>query len=468
MAMSGKNTSSAAAVIAMSLLLVCAHQRLRGSPWERALSTIRNSPTVDARLVGYSGARSHTYNAFAAMSQMATKEQLLGLAQDQHPNLKASAALALHQRYPDENFFDLLQSRIDDHSTFVFFHGCLQEKESMGNFYARLFSAKLSNAQKALFTIRVLNGSASGGLRSEVLRKWGLSEKHLPRLRELALQDEEDALIPLAKFRREEDNPIIIAAATDHPFEVYRAISLNPQPAFFSLLEQAHPALLAEPYHSTTQREFYAAVAAYKDPAALTILTRVLDGDEKTIPMREYQLAFIQAAVGDHPDAIYDALKWRFWEELHALSERDFAHLATLDAARATRSANLSLDGDVKAFSKPLLEAMFRLIGMDDPARVERVIARELQKCELHHYRFLSGLAGRNPRPAYIEPLFKAVETKDNPHLFLRAAEALMSFNNDEIRSRIAAAPAKNPKLLQGWGGEEFRKLLFEKVIVSR
>lgn len=79
---------------------------------------------------------------------------------------------------------------------------------------------------------------------------------------------------------------------------------------------------------------------------------------------------------------------------------------------------------------------------------------------ELIRYSYFAGIALRNPKDAYIEPLFKAVETSTNPYIYLPATEALVAYKREDLQKRLLLAPQKNKILAKGWAATEFGKLV--------
>lgn len=206
------------------------------------------------------------------------------------------------------------------------------------------------------------------------------------------------ALLAVAKFRQDQDKPLISASVKAHPFECFRCISQNPQPEYFKVLQEAHPALLAETTWSTTQREFYMAVAAYRNKDSVDLFEKVLNGSVQEIPMRSYHLDFILSAINDIEAPVYDELKWRFWGELQRINLSNFKRLEVMDEARAIKLTRQTLDSLSREVSNEVLLAMFALISPKDSGYVDGVVANELGKCELTRYSFLAGIATKSPK----------------------------------------------------------------------
>ncbi len=433
----------------LGALCLCTISEAKESKVDQALKTLRESKSVSHWAVG---------EAADVVAKQATREQLLASSREENVNLRAYAAMALKERFPREDFFELLMEKLSDETDFDYLNGCIQYRMKVGDLYHQSLIDSLSEEHQAAVMDHLLTTENKLAATDLLLRGADIPERHLPRLRTLAAAGNGSALLAVAKFRRDEDKPLIIASAKTHPFECFHCISQNPQPEYFKVLQDAHPALLAETTWSTTQREFYLAAAAYRNKDSVDLFEKVLNGTVQEIPMRSYHLDFIVGAINDIEEPVYDELKWRFWGELQRINLANFSRLVKLDETRALKLTRQALDSLSREVSNEVLLAMFALISPKDPSYVDGVIANELGKCELTRYSFLTGIATKSPKDVYIEPLFKAVETSDNPWVYLPATETLVSYKQDAIQKRLLLAPQKNKILAKGWAATEFAK----------
>ena len=233
-------------LVSVTVILFTVSRSFAAEPFSKALETIGSSATVDDAAVGFGAVRTKAYDAFVILCKSATKEQLITLTTDSNVNVRAYAAMALRSNFPDENFQDLLMKKLTDEDTFVFFSACEQTTTTIGDFYHQVLSGNLSEAQHAAVLEYLLGHENKLETTLIALSEWNIPETSLPKVRALAEHGNASALIALAKFKREEDYPIIIAAAKKDPFEAFRCIAMNPQPCYFKLLEESQFSLLAE------------------------------------------------------------------------------------------------------------------------------------------------------------------------------------------------------------------------------
>ncbi len=434
-------------------VLSCPRSDAKEPSFDQALGTIR-----EATFVGTGDVKTTVEAAFDVVAQKASRDQLLAFARDENINLRASAGLALKQRFPSEDFFELLLEKLKDEGEFDYRNGCIGYRMKIGDLYHQSLFDTLSSEHQLLVVDYLLTTDNKLEATTQLIRSRLIPESYLPRLRTMAAAGNGSSLLAVAKFRQDQDKPLIIAAAKTHPLECFQCIAENPQPEFFKVLQEAQTALLAETTWSTTQREFDNAAAAYRNRESAALFERVLNGTEQEIPLRSYHLDFIFTAISASEEPVYDELKWRFWGESGRINPANFRRLLALDEAHALKLTRQTLDHLTSDVPTEVVSAMIALMLPKDPGYVQGFIATELGKCQLIRYSYFVGLASKDLKDAYIEPLFKAVETSTNPYLYLPATEALVAYKQDTIQKRLVLAPQKNKILAKGWAATEFAK----------
>jgi len=435
---------------------------LHGAPLDDALETIRKAGTVDTEAVGYAAARTKTYDAFETMTRNATREQLMAFTNDPNPNVKAYAAMALKSTSPTANFHPLLMEKLKDRQSFEFLSACSMETLTIADFYYMNLSDNLSKEQREEVIGYLLTHGQGLSSTSEGLLEWEIPERHLPTLRTMARNGNSSALIALAKFRKAEDYPLIIAAAKEQPWASYQAIAMNPQPVYFDLLKETLAAMLATSGYEPEAARYYIAVAAFRNRDAALLLDQALNGFTTTDARAAEHTEHIGKAVWPIVDSVFDSLKWRLWGQFEVLDAKTFGRMKALDEERATKLTRQTLGHLTYRIPNDLLEAMLADMMLKDPAFTQKVIADELRKADVSRYEFFAKLAKESRREIYVEPLFIGVETAENAHVFLAATEAILAYENEVLNQRLAAARKKNPALGKDWGGEAFKKRMME------
>ena len=131
-------------------------------------------------------------------------------------------------------------------------------------------------------------------------------------------ENNQSALVTLAKFKREQDISLILnnklkGERYDQLFFTYRAISEFPNNAFLPLLKKSLYEAINKGAWSTEWKELYKAIASFKNDTALQLL-RVPFTETKHENIREYHSDFIFGAVEEFYTPIYDELLWVMWE----------------------------------------------------------------------------------------------------------------------------------------------------------
>jgi len=263
-----------------------------------AVAVIRKAKTLDDSAVGASAVKTSTYAAYEVLRDKASKKCLIALQHDPNPILVVYAFMALNERFPDHDLFPVLMKHLKNDADFEGISACFPYRSSVGDACFDLLADELTPEQKAQVLHQVLTTKNSLALRWWILQDWQIPPKYLGRMRKMAAAGDAQVLVALARFRREEDIPLILKGLERSPFHALRAISCFPDERFLPHLAQFQKKLLAQKFWSRTAREFYVAVAQYKNARALEILSIPLD-QQRDIPMRKGHLWFVAEAIAE-------------------------------------------------------------------------------------------------------------------------------------------------------------------------
>ena len=97
-------------------------------------------------------------------------------------------------------------------------------------------------------------------------------------------------------------------------------------------------------------------------------------------------------------------------------------------------SGTYNEDGDV---SVNLLDVMLdTIMARDKPFAIE-LINKNIQEVNVHEFPIFADKAFKIKDPTFVASLFARLEKEDNPHIFLKATEVLIAFNDKNINKRI-------------------------------
>lgn len=454
------------------------------------VSKIEKVNILKGSAVSYFGIRPEQYDYFIQLRKKATKDELIELTNHSNGVVRCYSFWALSY-HSSINLFQLVVNHITDDELVNTEFGCILSREKVGDFFISIVFQKysdsnatgLSNSQyERLDSILIYSNNTLHAKQAAILRA-KQTEALYQRLRYLFLTDNNQyALVALAKFRKEQDvslilNSTITNKSNDNLFFSYKAISEFPHPIFLPLLEQNLRQTLSDHNYDNEWGELYCAIASYKNDTALTLL-KIPFTQVKNQNIREYHIDFVFNALQNFYSPIYDDLLWEMWGTEKKISTNVFRMLFQKNPMRALELTKKTIynandfyyltherDFNDEELSVNLLRRMLDTVIAKDRSYAIELINKNLTEINVIQFPIFADLALELKDSSFINSLFSRLEKEDNPHVYLKAAQVLISFHDKAINKRIAEAPRKNKNLTQGWGGEEFAKLLKENNI---
>lgn len=89
-----------------------------------------------------------------------------------------------------------------------------------------------------------------------------------------------------------------------------------------------------------------------------------------------------------------------------------------------------------------------------------RLINNNLLQTNVHQFPTFANKALKLKDASFITSLFTRLEREDNPHIYLKATEVLIAYNDKNINKQIVEVSKRNANLRNGWGGQDFATLL--------
>ncbi len=287
---------------------------------EQIVTKIEKVNELMGSAVYYEGVRPQQYDNFTELQKKATQNELLQLTN--HPNgvVRCYAFWALSYN-PSSNLLPIVISHINDTASVKTQFGCIGSREKVGDFfidivtpqYVDLDSKKLTRAEYVYLDSVLVYTSNKLYAKENAINRATLNETFYERVRELVLEENnQSALVTLAKFKREQDIPLILnnrlrGERYDQLFFTYKAISQFPDQAFLPLLKKPLYDAVEKGAWSNEWRELYNAIASFKNDTALQLL-KVPFTQTKHVNIRQYHIDFIFGAVQEYYTPIYDEL----------------------------------------------------------------------------------------------------------------------------------------------------------------
>lgn len=478
-------------IIILTLTLNCFGQRFQfdntriSNRTKLIVAKIEKENMLMGSAVGYGGARPKQFDNFTKLKKVATKIELQELTN--HPNGVVRCYSFWALAYDTSiNLLPIIIKHIPDDENVSTMFGCIVSRENVGDFFINLVtpnyvdinSKKLDSAKFAVIDSILIYTPNNLNAKQKAISKAQLTESFYVKVRALVIKDKnQEALVTLAKYQKEQDIPLILKnkignRPDDGYFFTYRAISEFPHPDFFPLLEQNLKQTLSDDHFSNEWRELYKAIASYKNNKAVELLT-IPFTQVKHENIKEYHIDFVFGALQKFQSPLYDDLLWNIWANEKKISTEVFKYLSAKNPQRAYDLTKETLqlpedydftndltDYENMGNSENLIETMLNLVLKQDRPFAIKVIYRNLLNEDISTFQLFAAKASQIQDTSFVGQLFIRLEKDDNPHIYLRAAEALITFNSNDINKRIASTKSINSNLTKGWGGEEFTNLL--------
>ena len=442
------------------------------------------------------GMRPKQYDNFEKLKEIASKEELIALTN--HPNgvvrCYAFWALSYHKSV---DLFPIVLNHIRDEKIVNTQFGCIGDRVMVGDFfidvvtprYIDLESTKLDSVQRAKLDSILIYSDSKLKAKSWAIYDAKPTESLYPRIKEIYVKDNNQyALVTLAKYRKTEDIPLILNNKEhiiiededdkyykyeyDNYFYTYEAIQKFPHNDFVSLLEKKLYESLDKKYLSFEWYGLYEAIAAYKNEKSVELLT-VPFTQVQHENIRKYHLKYAHNAIRKHKNEIYDSLLWEFWIEENIISPDIFQYLLEKDSIKVfeltkenfanmdkINSINSFLFSNSRDLIKSIVQTMLDLILKNDYEFGFEMIREYIKKANgLLITNFIEKVIELKDK-SFIEPLFERLAKEDNPHVYLKVTEALLSYQDDAINKRILETLKINDNLNKNWGGKKLDELL--------
>jgi hypothetical protein len=437
-----------------------------------------------------SGSRPAQFDNFTELQKKATKEELMELTNHSNGVIRCYAFWALSY----DTSVDLLPiviKHISDTASVSTQFGCIGSSEKVGDFfisivtpeYVDLKSKKLSPEEFEYLDSILVYTSNTLYARESAIFKAKPTETFYARARELVLKENnQSALVTLAKFKREQDIPLILnnklkKERYDQLYFTYMAISEFPNIAFLPLLKKSLYEAVDKGSWSTEWRELYKAIASFKNDTALQLL-KIPFTQVKLQNIKQYHIDFIFGAIQEFYTPIYDELLWTMWENEKKINAEVFNLLYPKNSEKAFQLTKKTIQnaddfyylntGTYSEDGKPpvnLLEVMLDTVLVRDKPYAIELINKNIREINVHQFPTFADKALKIKDTSIVTSLFARLEKEDNAYIYLKATEVLIALKDKEINKRIAEVAKRNPSLRKDWGGQDFAKLLKENGI---
>ncbi len=476
----------------VACLFIAAAGRGEGTVSKEVLKIVQKLEAQD-RIVVYEGGEywvPEYRKLIDKLQSIATVEELQVLSHHTNPVVRFEACRAL-TRLGTTNILALAVSHLDDTQLVRSQYGCTGRREAFADALIGWVSNPnlgvdntpdrgLSEIEQRKLDSLVLYSKNALDARYHALERVGANPAHYRRIREMAVADQYGpALVALARFRNEADTQIISnfesVTSTGIPWKdkpsYYRLLAIQefPHPSFFPQLEARQRQAMDSPGQSGVSREEFQTVASYRNEEAGQLLAlacaRPLDELRHSNAERVYEAMRMFMC----PE--YDSLLFEIWDKHQIITADVFAHLTTVDSARALKLAEVSIRHALNLYysnahhpefdaTVDVLSAMLAYSIARDRNQTIQTIAQNLSTANVFIFPPFARLARQEQDTSFLRPLLNRMRFDGNPHIYLKAAETLLSYGDSVIDQRLLTAIKVNDSVKAGWGRDSLKILL--------
>lgn len=322
-----------------------------------------------------------------------------------------------------------------------------------------LKGAALSPEQKKnIFDVMIKRGYYS--YRNGALDKAPLTEKLYTRVRELVIKEnDQTALIVLAKFKKENDVDLILAnddivRSKGGRCSTLMAIENFPHKRFLPLLEKK---LMGSFNKRGNYSSLYSAIGKYPTKDAYKLYMKAYTGI-KSEKERVSAVYSIHSAINKNYDPVYDPFLWETWDKYDYIFPKT---LEILFKKNPKRAVSLIVKYLQKFEKSDMVEEKMKYVLKTDKNKAKQLIRKGLVHENLFIFSEYLRAAKLYNNPEYAGLVLKKLENETDSETIILAVRALASMRNPEINKKILEIRRQKKDILNPkWGIKDFDRVL--------
>ncbi|MBU41956.1 MAG: hypothetical protein CMN76_01960 [Spirochaetaceae bacterium] len=394
-------------------------------------------PLVCDSEVGVEATTPECYLIVHRLAKQATAEEIRMLTGHPAPGVRANALIALLYAERDDLFLELIPDHFHD-STRVTWHSG-SDLRSVGlaeivlsQAWRNMREGDFRKLQEAL-----LYFEDSTDARYMAFQTLPIAERHEQRVRELAKQRVRGAVLALAHYKRDSDVAIIRSTLPDRATEFYAAVQIFPHEAFKEILEERYKSIMA-PKYLYYRSEYFAAIAAYRDDWARSMLRR------------PYRIHFFQDPAAARSSVMYAIsvekqipyyrdLIWEF-SDSEPMTGGAFRRLCDSPSSQCTEYVHRTLTRLEElnlGYSSDLVGIYTDYLKQSDAALLKEVIIEQLDLERMHIPRPYLKVIQETRDPDYVEPALEYIEESPEQWSQRDLGIVLLKYGDADIKERL-------------------------------
>jgi hypothetical protein len=432
--------------------------------------TMAEHDTLCSKFTSFEGFRSKQYEHFELLKKQATTQELKLLTD--HPNLvvRCYAFWGLADlKVP--HLLPLALKYIEDNASVITYFGCVREEQKVVDFYLSLLtrnyvitadyyhpnSSHLTPEEKNQLDSTLIFTPNQLDYTEELLTVINPNPIYYTRIRQLAQRGSSLAIVALAKYQRVEDLELILESKSLPrkgtyylPLEyTFQAISCFPHPYFFPYLQKYSQDLWKEEFGP--HYFYYQAVASYRNPQALAILTEPMRRTKEQMKEKYINMERIFSAMTQFRTDIYEESAYQLWEKEQYRRADLLIYLWEGDSLQCQKRIlnKLSLksfndqswDSDTEALLNKVLELQLK---SEKSQAIKSALLEQVSDCPDHFFWVYIHKIIHLQDKQFIGPLLKKMITTSNIVVFRLSVMAILTYEQNEFDDRVFSALRSN------------------------
>ena len=471
-------------IFILNLILICissiGQNKYNTNNIRNEIKVIIDSIPNDSSLILVDCGEKSSYNLYQQLKNKASITELLELTSHPQSNIRCYSFLILSE-FKNIDLFPIVVNLFNDSAHLTTYDNCSIFDYSPNykdfDFFIELATTNNYNKSKVLDNVEtdyidslLIYNSKRKYSRFIALERIKPVEKRYARIKEIyEKEDEGVALIALAKYKKDEDIPIILNSINKiDEANTYEAISYFPNQAFIPLLKEK---LNSFKFSYFSEKYFYKAIASYKNNQAKELLNIILKKIQKEND-NKYKLDDFLQAIQSNIDTNYIDILYELWSYKY-ITPTVFAFLNSKDSIGTFEYTKSTMKDTIKLIQYPygvydrrvdtLLYLMIDMILKKDHSLGIEIINNNIKKIQgdlIFHV--FAEEASKLLNKKFIEPLLNVVQNNNSFWICSAAAEALIAYKDIEINKKLITI---NKLRKNTSAGDEINKVLMDNKI---
>lgn len=273
---------------------------------------------ITGRAVGYSGKKPKQWDNFTDLKKNASDQELLLLTE--HPNSVVKCyAFDLLVNKRNKNSFNILKKNLKDTTSVSTQYGCIGSMTRVNDYFIESISRPnpdneyLTESDKnTLDSLILFTPNLISDYKNRLIERIEPKEKYYERIRELALKENNSAIIAISKYQRESDIELINIQLknvdTDIQYYGLKAVKNFPNEKSFEQVKEIHSVEIKKPtsFNYAMLRELYQSIVNFKNESSRELLEKTIN--ESSGYTKQYHSEFIWLALKKYPNEIYNGI----------------------------------------------------------------------------------------------------------------------------------------------------------------